>query len=123
MDTQRFRSILQAKERDLIAEIARLEQEARQSQEAEVQDPIDRVTSDEAKAASLESSTIEYAVLQQVRDALRRIDAGTYGVCVDCGRAIPEARLEAVPWTPYCRDDQEKHDGEARRSDLLDASS
>lgn len=110
MDIERFRSILQAKEKDLIAEIARLQEDARESRDAEVQDPIDRVTSDEGKAASLEESTLAYRVLQQVRDALRHLDEGTYGICIDCGRQIAEARLEAVPWTPYCRDDQEKHD-------------
>jgi len=57
------------------------------------------------------------ALIEQARDhlgaidaALRRIEDGTYGKCVDCGRPIEPARLEAVPWTPYCRADQEKHD-------------
>ncbi|HEY7666573.1 MAG TPA: TraR/DksA C4-type zinc finger protein [Actinomycetota bacterium] len=40
--------------------------------------------------------------LQAVEAALRRIDDGTYGVCVRCGAQIPAERLEAVPWTPYC---------------------
>lgn len=32
--------------------------------------------------------------LQQVDDAIARLDAGTYGVCAHCGRPIPEARLD-----------------------------
>jgi DnaK suppressor protein len=35
---------------------------------------------------------------------------GTYGKCIDCGRPIEPGRLEAVPWTPYCFDDQKKRD-------------
>jgi len=34
--------------------------------------------------------------------ALARMDAGTYGICVSCGRRIPEARLEARPMATMC---------------------
>jgi len=34
--------------------------------------------------------------------ALDKIDGGTYGACDRCGRAIPKARLEAIPWAALC---------------------
>jgi len=37
-----------------------------------------------------------------VEEALARIDAGTYGLCVVDGESIDAKRLEAMPWTPYC---------------------
>ncbi|MFS0911227.1 TraR/DksA family transcriptional regulator [Microbacterium sp. 179-I 3D2 NHS] len=40
--------------------------------------------------------------LQQVDDALARMDAGTYGVCANCGRPIPTARLEVRPFAVHC---------------------
>ncbi|MEV7605636.1 TraR/DksA C4-type zinc finger protein [Paenarthrobacter sp. NPDC089322] len=40
--------------------------------------------------------------LEQIEAALERITSGTYGTCLVCGAAIPEGRLEARPWTPYC---------------------
>ncbi|WP_309073468.1 TraR/DksA C4-type zinc finger protein [Paenarthrobacter sp.] len=40
--------------------------------------------------------------LEQIDDALARIAAGTYGLCAVCGVVIPEGRLEARPWTPFC---------------------
>lgn len=40
--------------------------------------------------------------LEQIEAALDRIAAGRYGMCVVCGAAIAEGRLEARPWTPYC---------------------
>jgi DnaK suppressor protein len=43
----------------------------------------------------------ERALLTQVEAALRRIDEGTYGKCVNCGQPIPEKRLEAIPWASY----------------------
>lgn len=40
--------------------------------------------------------------LREVEAALARWDAGTYGVCVDCGRPIPPARLEVRPFADRC---------------------
>ena len=40
----------------------------------------------------------ERALLTEVQAALKRIEDGTYGYCVVCGRPIPEKRLEAIPW-------------------------
>ena len=40
----------------------------------------------------------ERALLTEVQAALKRIEQGTYGKCVECGRPIPEKRLEAIPW-------------------------
>lgn len=50
----------------------------------------------------------EQALLTMVQRALRRIDEGTYGTCVDCGQPIPEKRLEAIPWAARCVKDEEK---------------
>ena len=41
-------------------------------------------------------------VTREIRDALARIDAGTFGVCESCGKKIPERRLDAVPYARYC---------------------
>lgn len=46
--------------------------------------------------------------LAEVEAALNRILAGTYGVCEATGRAIPKARLRALPWTRYCREAAEE---------------
>jgi DnaK suppressor protein len=40
-----------------------------------------------------------------VRRALAKLDDGTYGTCDVCGRAIPEGRLEALPWAVLCVED------------------
>ncbi|MBS1699273.1 MAG: TraR/DksA family transcriptional regulator [Actinobacteria bacterium] len=42
------------------------------------------------------------AKLQQVDDALMRLDAGTYGICASCGLPIPPGRLEVRPFAEYC---------------------
>ena len=116
MDTERFRTILLRKEDELRNAMAELESAARERPE-EVEDPIDAVTSAQNKAAALEENTLAAETLSQVQEALERINRGTYGKCVDCGREIELARLEAVPWTRYCLEDQEKHDAENSAAD------
>jgi len=39
---------------------------------------------------------------EQIDRARRAIEAGTYGVCVECGGAIPEGRLRAIPDAERC---------------------
>lgn len=41
-------------------------------------------------------------LLRQIDEALRRMEAGSYGNCTRCGQEIPRERLEAVPWATLC---------------------
>lgn len=53
----------------------------------------------------------EQELLNEVNDALKRLENGTYGVCEMCGKPIPKARLDAIPWTRYtveCQSELEK---------------
>lgn len=120
VDTAKYKQRLLNKEQELIDLIARLDEEGRNARIAEVEDPIDTVTASEGQAGAFGVSTVEARTLQQVRDALRRIEDGEYGVCIDCDREIAPARLDAVPWTPYCIDDQERHDREANNQGTSD---
>jgi DnaK suppressor protein len=110
MNTELFKQRLLDKERELVQEMARLEDEARDSGVAEVRDSTDDATSAQGTSEALEEDALASQTLTQVRDALKRIADGTYGKCIACGRQIPAARLEAVPWAAYCLEDQEKLD-------------
>lgn len=50
--------------------------------------------------------------LALVDAAIARLDAGTYGACQRCGKAIAAERLEALPWAAYCIDCQRVVDRE-----------
>ena len=50
----------------------------------------------------------EQDILYQIDKALERIEGGTYGICEMMGLPIPTARLDAIPWTPYCKEAAEK---------------
>jgi RNA polymerase-binding protein DksA len=41
-------------------------------------------------------------LLAEIDGALKRIEEDTYGVCSNCGKPIPEERLEALPWATLC---------------------
>jgi RNA polymerase-binding protein DksA len=50
-------------------------------------------------------------VLAEIDAALKRIEDGTYGQCTNCGRQIPEERLEARPYATLCIDCQRQREG------------
>ena len=50
---------------------------------------------------------------REVLGALRRLDKGTYGICVDCEEAINPKRLMAIPWTTLCISCRERADRNA----------
>jgi DnaK suppressor protein len=51
---------------------------------------------------SLHLNSLDYAQLRLVTEALDRIDAGDYGVCLACEEPIPPKRLRVVSWARYC---------------------
>jgi DnaK suppressor protein len=65
-------------------------------------DAGDASVSDEGESEDFTEAELDATVLRQVKEALQRIDEGTFGRCVVDGAPIEEKRLEAVPWTPYC---------------------
>jgi RNA polymerase-binding transcription factor DksA len=46
----------------------------------------------------------EQTTLEEVREALKRLDAGTFGLCLSCGGPIAKNRLQAIPYTRNCID-------------------
>lgn len=53
----------------------------------------------ELNSALLEN---EEQLLGELVEAVRRVDAGTFGTCEECGKPIAEARLEALPYARHC---------------------
>ncbi len=46
----------------------------------------------------------EQEVLEQIYDALSRIEKGTFGLCENCGQPIAKPRLQAIPYAKFCID-------------------
>lgn len=76
---------------------------------AHPQDQLQQHWDDQAVAAGRDEMRKALLVeaeqgLAQVNAALRRIEEGEYGSCIECGELIDEKRLNAVPFTAYCID-------------------
>ena len=111
MDTQAARTTLEQLLRELDSATQTLEGEgAGETSELShvTQHPGDvgtEVADNDREVALLEAADDRRA---EVQAALARLDAGTYGTCIDCGRAIDEARLEFRPEAARCLDDQRR---------------
>ena len=113
MDTQEARQSLEQMLRELDAATSTLEAEgAGDSSELSHVDQHTGDTASELTDADNQNALLENSAEQraEVEAALQRIEEGTYGVCVDCGQPIPDARLEVRPEAARCVADQEKHE-------------
>jgi RNA polymerase-binding transcription factor DksA len=111
IDVERFRQRLMQLEQETIRKINRDVELARESDD-DRPDPVDQSVVDELRDEHLVLAQTDSEVLAQIRAALERIENGTYGRCVVDGEAIDPARLEAVPWAPYCA--RHQREAEAR---------
>jgi RNA polymerase-binding transcription factor len=111
MDKKRleaFKKRLEERQRELRANVSRNEQDGRSADLDTAQDIADRASSSYQKEFLFHQSSNERQLLQMVEGALSRIREGTFGECISCGNEINLKRLEAVPWTRYCIECQEK---------------
>ncbi len=119
MDTAEFKKRLQSKERQLLDDMERNQTEARDETERDTPEAIERSVNLEGAESLLRHNEAEYRELEDVRASLEWIENGSFGKCQDCGRPIPEKRLEAIPWAQYCLEDQQLHDGALGESHSL----
>lgn len=107
-----FRQQLQHRRKELLDQLARLRGGAvdRSTASAEhfghVEDSRAQVASERETEFALDEH--ESATIRTIDQALQRIDSGVYGDCMDCGTAIPLARLQASPQALRCIACQEK---------------
>jgi len=89
-------------ERDLVARTEREMQLGREQSDKGVADVGDAGVAEEEVSADFNEAERDSAILQQVRDALRRIEAGNFGLCAVDGQPIEPERLKASPWVTRC---------------------
>lgn len=93
------RANLEARLAELQASIARLDRETTQPLDPDFAEQANELEDLQANE-SLEA--LHVAEVEQVRAALARIDAGTWGVCAGCGEPIAPGRLQAMPTATHC---------------------
>jgi DnaK suppressor protein len=103
-----FKKRLEERQQSLRKTVSRTEEDGRIADQDSAQDIADRAASSYTKEFLFSQSNNDRQLLQMVETALQRIREGSFGECVNCGNEINAKRLEAVPWTRYCIECQEK---------------
>jgi len=105
---------LQARARELGADIRSVDIERAAPEAGTPQDDVEDMGDQGERLARQAVRDAEEArdvgELRQVAAALERMDAGSYGDCIDCGTDIDERRLQVQPFAARCLDCQERHE-------------
>jgi RNA polymerase-binding protein DksA len=96
---QHLREALVQKLEQVQSRVGKIERDLRQTPDPDSEERAIGRENDEV-LERLDSSGREE--LQLLQAAISRIDAGTYGVCTQCGQPIAQQRLEALPYTTTC---------------------
>ncbi len=97
---QEARNQLEIRLRQLTSRVAKMEQDLRTIPSPDSQDRATELENDEVLQRLDQDSLAE---VRQIREALDRMESGSYGICSTCGQAIGGPRLAAVPSATTCR--------------------
>jgi DnaK suppressor protein len=97
-ELNKFRNILEAKQAELELLVRNRDGIAIEKSP----DALDEVQHAAERELAIRNLDRESNLLRNVRAALRRIDDGSFGVCLHCEEDISPKRLAAVPWTAFC---------------------
>jgi DnaK suppressor protein len=97
-ELNKFKNILEANQAELAQLVGKREGIAIEKSP----DAFDEVQHSTERELAIRNLDRESSLLRNVRAALRRIDDGTFGVCLHCEEDISPKRLAAVPWTAFC---------------------
>jgi len=102
-----YRDRLLERREGLVGQVQAAEAYSRERDAEATQDPADMAANAYTKELLMSMSTNDRQLLDSIDQALDRIEEGEYGKCDNCGEAIHEKRLEALPWAQHCVDCQE----------------
>ena len=105
---KRFEEALRRQEKQLEHSMISAVEQGREVAADTAVDAADQAVQSYQKEMLFSQGTSGHEQLALVRVALKRLDEGTYGECIHCGKTIGLKRLEALPWTPNCISCQEK---------------
>lgn len=109
-----FRLILQNWKRDLMVEVDRTVTHMK-DEAANFPDPNDRATQEEEFSLELRTRDRERKLIRKIDEALKRIEDGSYGYCLETGEEIGIKRLEARPVATLSIEAQERRERRERQ--------
>ena len=99
---EKFKKILLKERQQIIGEVKQIDESSKEIGQDGIQDIGDEASTIYNKQLLLSLNENERIRLQEVDDALDRIENGTYGICEECGGPISIKRLEVRPVAKYC---------------------
>lgn len=112
-EKSRFKKKLEEEKQEIIKQLSEFRNDSREISPEIAQDVGDKAESSYTKEFLLHLSEAERDRLFLIDDALKKIEKSSYGTCDNCGEPISRKRLNAIPWTPYCIECQEKQEEES----------
>jgi len=112
--SEHFRQILQTWKRDLMEEVDRTVTHMK-DEAANFPDPNDRATQEEEFSLELRTRDRERKLIRKIDEALKRIEDGSYGYCLETGEEIGIKRLEARPVATLSIEAQERRERRERQ--------
>jgi DnaK suppressor protein len=117
-DMEKYEKLLLARRAELLQELGLLQKSGLNSTVKEASGEISSYSThmaDQGTDSFEREKTFQLAskggrFLHHIDEALRRIKDKTYGKCLECGKDISRARLEAVPHARYCIECKEKEE-------------
>ncbi len=113
-DKDEFRRKLVGKKESIIRKLTNTITESKEMESNVAQDLADKAETSYTKEFLLSLSDGEREQLLLIDEALKRLEHGEFGVCQICQKEIGGKRLDAIPWTPFCIDCQERNEEELR---------
>jgi DnaK suppressor protein len=101
-EKDKFRAMLLQLRKDITREIQQEVKEGREGEAGDGRDTYDIASDERDREISLLLSDRERRKLQQIDDALHRLESEDFGNCEECGGEIATGRLEAMPFTRLC---------------------
>jgi DnaK suppressor protein len=111
---QHFREILNGWKRDLMEEVDRTVSHMK-DEAANFPDPNDRATQEEEFSLELRTRDRERKLIRKIDEALKRVEDGSYGYCLETGEEIGVKRLEARPVATLTIEAQERRERRERQ--------
>jgi len=108
-----FKGLLEEKLHTLLEEAEKTVTDMSQKPNGEFPDPTDRASFESDRNFMLRIKDRERKLITKIKEALDRIEDGTFGTCEACGKPISEKRLLARPVTTECiecKTEQEKRE-------------
>lgn len=105
-----FRERLLLRKQEILEAYNKNKTYGKEADEEGAQDIADKASNSYTKEFLFSLSNSEREMLQDVDDAIVRIETRSYGVCVVCEDEMDKKRLEAVPWAKRCLECQEKQE-------------